>query len=190
MIFREYNKGSIFILLLLVITTLCSCKNSDQLNKKEELIVEANSFMNKSIQFAPLFHGHSNSLDLALWNRGNKIILYIDSLDCTSCTFNEIRRWNSYNKELERLNTCIVIICNSSDVKSINKVKEDMHLNYPIFLDTNQQFKLLNNISQKQMFQTFVVGSRNQVIWVGLPIRSEKTWKAFSAMIDLINIQK
>lgn len=170
-----------------MIVSLYSCKRNDQSNRMLKLTKEAESFMGESIQFAPLFFDSRNSLDTVLWNKKNKIILYLDSIDCTSCTFNEIRKWNIYGKELEKLNTDIIIICNYPDVKEVLDIKKITHVDYPIFFDVNRKFKLINDIPQEAMFQTFVVGSSNQVIWVGLPIRSKKSWKDFCLMMRLNN---
>lgn len=190
MIFRDCNKACIFIFLLSFIGSLSSCKGEIQSKKEQELIEEANSFMNRSIKFAPLFFDGRNPLDTTLWNRRNKIVLYLDSLDCTSCTFTEIRKWNVYNKELEKLRTDIVVVCNHPDTKAIYDVKKATYVNYPVFFDVDKRFKLVNNIPQETMFHTFVIGSTNQVIWVGLPIRSKESWENFCSMIELINAQK
>ncbi len=186
MIFLKFSRLYIFVILLMI-NILYSCNVSTKPERRLELTEQANSFMNRSIKFAPLFSDSRNSLKPILWNKKNKIILYIDSLYCTSCTFNEIRKWNKYYKELEQMNTEIVIICNHSEVNDVLDIREIAHINYPIFFDVNKRFKLANCIPKDAIFQTFVLGSNNQVIWVGLPIRSEESWERFCLMMTMYN---
>lgn len=189
MIFPKYCKFYIFTFLLLIVG-LYSCKKEAHSDIKLELTKKASAFMNRSILFASLFLDSRNSVDTVLWHKRNKIILYIDSLDCTTCTFNEIRKWNIYHEKLKKLNTDIVIICNYPNDKDVLDIRRIAHVNYPIFFDTNKQFKLINNMPQEAMFNTFVVGNNNQVIWIGLPIRSKKSWEDFCLMMRLYNENK
>lgn len=185
MIFRNYKK--LLFIFLLFVTAFYSCKNVTRQKTGTGSIQQVASFMNKSIEFASLFSDYRNSLDTVLWAKRNKIVLYLDSMNCTSCAFNEIRKWNMYSKELERLKTDIVIICNYSDVKAVLDVKEAVHVEFPVFFDADRRFKSTNNIPQDSMFHIFVVGFTNKVIWIGLPIRSSKSWEDFCSMIILSN---
>lgn len=187
MIFRNYKK--LLFIFLLFVTAFYSCKNVTRQKTGTGSIQQVASFMNKSIEFASLFSDYRNSLDTVLWAKRNKIVLYLDSMNCTSCAFNEMRKWNMYSKELERLKTDIVIICNYSDVKAVLDVKEAVHVGFPIFFDVDGRFKSTNHIPQDSMFHIFVVGFTNEVIWVGLPIYSNKSWKDFCSMIMLSNIE-
>lgn len=102
-------------LCLCCLLVLSSCRDTGA-EKIESSIKDGANFLNRSIRFAPLFLDYRNSLNSVLWEKKNKIILYLDSLDCTSCTFNEIRKWNLYNKDLIEMNTNIVIICRLSSL--------------------------------------------------------------------------
>lgn len=144
MIFRNYKK--LLFIFLLFVTAFYSCKNVTRQKTGTGSIQQVASFMNKSIEFASLFSDYRNSLDTVLWAKRNKIVLYLDSMNCTSCAFNEIRKWNMYSKELERLKTDIVIICNYSDVKAVLDVKEAVHVGFPIFFDVDGRFKSTNHI--------------------------------------------
>ena len=185
MIFRNYKK--LLFVFLLFVTAFYSCKDVTRQKTETGSIQQVASFMNKSIEFASLFSDNIIALDIVLWAKRNKIVLYLDSMNCTSCAFNEIRKWNMYSKELERLKTDIVIICNYSDVKAVLDVKEAVHVEFPVFFDADRRFKSTNNIPQDSMFHIFVVGFTNKVIWIGLPIRSSKSWEDFCSMIILSN---
>lgn len=92
MIFRNYKK--LLFIFLLFVTAFYSCKNVTRQKTGTGSIQQVASFMNKSIEFASLFSDYRNSLDTVLWAKRNKIVLYLDSMNCTSCAFNEIRKWN------------------------------------------------------------------------------------------------
>ena len=183
MMFQSFNKLCIFVFLMSV-TVFYSCNDAQS---KGDFIQEVTSFIGKNIQFASLFHDDRNSLDTILWSKRNKIIIYLDSIDCTSCAFNEIRKWNIYTQKLKELNTYIVIICSHPNVKAVRDIKKAVHIDFPIFFDIERNFELINDIPRKTIFQIFVVGTTNQVIWVGLPIRSKKSWEEFCSVIMLSN---
>lgn len=185
MIYQICRKKFMFLCLCCLLV-LSSCRDTGA-EKIESSIKDGANFLNRSIRFAPLFLDYRNSLNSVLWEKKNKIILYLDSLDCTSCTFNEIRKWNLYNKDLIELNTEIVIICSHPDVETVRNIKKSVFVDYPLFFDVDKHFVLENDVPKNAMFQAFVVGSTNQVIWVGLPIRSKESWEKFCSMIRLLN---
>lgn len=183
MMFRNYNKLYVAVFLL-SLSIFYSCKYS---KPKGDSIHEVTSFMGRSIHFASLFHDRINTLDTILWDKRNKIVIYLDSMNCTSCAFSEIRKWNRYTKDLKKLKTDIVIICSHPDAEAIRNMQKVMHVDFPVFFDIGKRFKAINRLPQEAIYQIFVVEGTNQVIWVGLPIHSKKSWEEFCSVIMLNN---
>lgn len=186
MMFRQFNLllvKQFFIYALLL--SLCACQDTP--SSKQDIAMEANTFLNSNIHFSSLAQCNDINDLLPLWNKRNKIIIYLDSSYCTTCAFKDLKQWKSQYSELKKLNSEIFIICNLSDKQLVNRMKKDAHIDYSLFFDLGNKFMDENKIPRNPIFQTFVIGAANTVVWVGSPIYTRKTWFDFCDMMEALN---
>lgn len=172
-----------FILLLLIVVYLfSSCRKDIQ----QESLREGRSLLSKKISFSNIYCLESDTTANALFDNQYKIIIYLDSVFCTPCAFDDITIWRSYIKILNELNTKIILICNHPNSQTVRSYMEEAQINLPILFDRNETFKKQNNLPKEQKFQTFVVDSSRTVIWVGSPVYNKESWKAFCKMMKAL----
>lgn len=76
----------------------------------------------------------------------NKVLIYIDSVGCTSCKL-QLSRWKelkAYTDSLTNGSLPYVFIFQSSDSKKIKGVTKLDHFDHPVYLDRNADFVKLN----------------------------------------------
>ena len=65
-----------------------------------------------------------------------------------------------------------MVISDSSIYTEINK--KEIHFEYPVIFDTNNEFQKSNNLAQNNIFHTMLLNKSNKVILIGNPINNTK----------------
>ena len=118
------------------------------------------------------------TLDSCILVNDFTIFCYIDSADCTVCSMQWLNLWSHRENELEKLNTGIVLIVNNTDEKAVNDAIEHLQLRFPVVLDNFSNIKKSNPIFMSKN-SVLTINKEKEVIWLGIPIESEKTWNLF-----------
>ena len=138
-----------------------SCKNANKLH----IVIE-----NQSV------------LDSCILSKNYTIICYIDSANCTTCSMQWLQLWVAYMDELKEMNTGITLVVNNSDEEAVRDALDQLLLHFPVTFDTSSTFKQNNKLLLTQQ-SVFAVNKKKEVVWLGLPIESEKTWNQFCKTI-------
>lgn len=102
----------------------------------------------------------------------NKVLIYIDSVGCTSCKL-QLSRWKelmAYTDSLTNGSLPYVFIFQSSDSKKIKGVTKLDHFDHPVYLDRNADFVKLNPLPDNSSFHTFLLDKNNKVLVIGNPV--------------------
>lgn len=168
------------ILLILGGLVILSCSN-----KKQE-VNNLKSYLGDTIDFC----GLKGSESLQKSNESNKILVFLDSVNCTTCSMDNIIMWDRHVADLRKYNLDIIVLCNHSNPYVINKYMLDFGIEYPVLLDSHNMLKKKYRFLENERYQTFVVNSDNKIIWIGSPIMKKEYWESFCKMMELMRKSK
>lgn len=95
--------------------------------------------------------------------------------DCYPCLA-QLKLWNSFiNKILKERKILFNFYIVISDTLMYRKINEkELHFDYPVIFDLDDQFKKLNKLENNDVLQTFLLDQTNKVIVIGNPINNPK----------------
>lgn len=170
--FDNYLKYARFAFCVFAMTIFINC-NNNKIKNDVELILSQDLIVNYSdmdtVKIGSLCHNKKSSL---------RIISYIDSLNCTSCSFEHIYMWEDL---IDKMRDCKgnlsveFIFSNANNIR--NDEWEELTKFIPdisIFIDSSNSFIKRNpQIKSNPMLHTFLVDSTNKVLLVGNPIKNK-----------------
>lgn len=118
-----------------------------------------------------------------------KLIVYTDSIGCTTCAINHIHLWESYIDYSKQINNQLRFYFIFSPMKSeLRKIKlmiANTILDYPILLDSLREFEKLNpHLPKSRALHTFLLDENNKVILVGNPLQNKKIKDMFYKIVE------
>lgn len=118
-----------------------------------------------------------------------KFVVYIDSLECASCSMKKINEWDfivdSIVQISNRINVYFILTPRKVNLYSVRKVLISEGVRYPILIDTLGEFERLNpHLPKNQALHTFLLDENNRVILVGNPLRNEKIKEMFYKIVE------
>lgn len=165
--------NKLFILTICILS-LCSC----QQNKDKSLIALVQEWQGKEIQFPmqnPVFVNLSgDTVPLLDQETSYKVLMYIDSIGCTTCKF-KLAEWKKFINVADSIcrgDISFYFIITPNNLEQIKyKVKRE-NFTYPICYDLNGEMNKINNFPKKIDYQTFLLSNDNRVIAIGNPINN------------------
>ncbi len=164
----------LFCLLLLFIF-ISSCKDIE----KRQISSLIQEWEGKEIVFPvnPVFINQDG--DTVIFNYSNskyRILLYIDSIGCTSCKL-RLPQWKEFIQELnsfKRNEVAFIFYSHQKNKKELSYIVKRDDFIYPICIDQQSEFYRLNKIPNNSSFQTFLLDNKNRVMAIGNPIHNPK----------------
>ena len=168
---------------------LCSCVNN-------RLVKDMEKFMNQQISFPMEYKAIWNAKDTVLTDFSEvpiKLVIWYDSLGCTSCEAGKMRIWNDVVAEADSLSQWFRIIYlftpKKEDLNKVTAAIKGDKFNYPVFIDQNATFIKQNpNLPKNRRLHSFLLDKNNRVIIVGNPLHNPTLWQfyknAIKKMID------
>ena len=118
-----------------------------------------------------------------------KLVIYVDSLECTSCRLSHLYEYNSLSKAATsqgKFMLALIITPSREDCSSIQK--EIKHRAYPfdVYVDELGTFMQLNSfIPSSIKYHAFLVNQSNYPIMIGDPTKGNKLNELFHSIIDV-----
>lgn len=167
------NMKNIYVLILL--TLLFSCQESE----KKKIMRIVSEWQDKEIIFPEnlvFTRFGTDTVDTPFSQSEYKILMYVDSIGCTSCKL-QLPRWKNFIQLLD--STCqdsipVIIFLNSNNIKDIQYILKRDKYNLPVCIDREDSLNKLNNFPQEISLQTFLLDKNNKVKAIGNPIHNEK----------------
>lgn len=162
-------------MLLLFLSLIFSCQDG----KRSQIISLLQEWEGKEIIFPEksiISIQYSDTLSQLLIDSEYKILTYIDSAGCTDCKL-KLFLWNKLIHAVDSLNgmnVSFIFYSNMRNKDELERLIRRDNFAYPIFLDVQNQFYQLNNLSANITYQTFLLDRSNRVIAIGNPISSNK----------------
>lgn len=121
-----------------------------------------------------------------------KFVVYMDSLDCTSCNMAHINDWNSVmgkaNREVPVQFVFIFDISKNSRLDIIDMYKSRRFL-HEVYLDSNQVTIRHNSILKKSIYHMTLIGKNGKILYAGNPINSTKAEDKLMRILTQVDVQ-
>lgn len=116
-----------------------------------------------------------------------KMVIYIDSTECSSCRIGHLSEYESLAKEATYSGNFLLVIIISPPRKDFEYTRHLLELYnnpFPVYLDRNHSFRKENTfIPDDIRFHAFFIDANNRPILVGDPTRSDKTQELFKRVL-------
>ena len=149
-------------MLLLFLSLIFSCQDG----KRSQIISLLQEWEGKEIIFPEksiISIQYSDTLSQLLIDSEYKILTYIDSAGCTDCKL-KLFLWNKLIHAVDSLNgmnVSFIFYSNMRNKDELERLIRRDNFAYPIFLDVQNQFYQLNNLSANITYQTFLLDRSN-----------------------------
>jgi len=101
-----------------------------------------------------------------------KVLIYVDSLGCTSCKL-QLDRWKKFITYVDSVSGNRIpfyFVLQTNREKKLARILRNSEFDYPVYIDRENLVEKLNKFPPKIMFQTFLLDRDNQVKVIGSPV--------------------
>ncbi len=118
-----------------------------------------------------------------------KLIIYTDSLDCSSCRITHLYEYEEILDYCDGIGDGLLPIFIFSPpqlkIKEVMQALEIAQFNYPVFIDSQSFFKASNDhLPQDNRFHTFLLDKNSNVVLAGDPIYNLPLWELYKQTIS------
>lgn len=119
-----------------------------------------------------------------------KMVVYIDSTECTPCSLSKLRFWNPLIKKARTakkgIDYVFIVAPKPSEMDDINLELSITDLKSSIYLDTAYIFRKENpSIPNDQKYHSFLIDDKNKIKFVGSPILNKKILNLYKETLCL-----
>ena len=173
-----------------IVLTGCILLSLSSCSERQKLRKTMSKFVQSEIQIPDDLECMYNR-ELTIINKDTlkpyKLIVYYDSLDCSSCRISHLMDLYPLYDMADTSNFSVITIF-SPKTDDLEEVELQLKIaNHPecIYIDSNHGFCRLNkSIPLDQRFHCFLVNNQNRPIFVGNPIESTKLYKIFIEVLQ------
>jgi len=176
------------LLLMIVVLSLFSCKKDERRTETEKIVTE---WIGKEIIFPLDYECNLLKKDTALCagllNADYKILIYVDSMGCTTCKL-RMYEWKQLIQKADSIfaknELSFLFFFHPKDKKELKYLFVRDHFDYPVFIDNSDQINKLNHFPDKQSYQCFLLDKDNKVVMIGNPVQNPGIWKLYKEQIS------
>jgi len=108
--------------------------------------------------------------------------------DCYPCLA-QLKNWSAFVNDVSKEHkVSFYIYVYISDTLVYNELnRKEIHFNYPVIFDQNDQFKKLNSLNKNEIFHTMLLDHSNKEIIIGNPIINPKLRELYKQTIRTYN---
>ena len=173
---------SVFLVFVSIALSFCACDNNTREVKKVH-----RAWIGKTIRFPADIHPEMSGKDTSwqIQETPYKILLYIDTVGCTSCKLLLIV-WNKLIEEVEadmRGQVSFLFYFHPKDKKELNFIFRKDRFYHPVFIDDDNKIGRLNKFPQQIEYQCFLLNKDNRVVYMGNPTLNPHIWEMYKRII-------
>lgn len=160
--------------LFLALILFFGCKENNQKKEVKRIVKE---WQNKEVVFPPnlVFTKYGkDTLNFEIPPSSYKIIMYVDSIGCTSCKL-QLHKWKKFISEVDSVTNGevpILFFFHPKDLREISYLLKRDGIDIPVCIDINDDINTFNHFPSQQEFQTFLLNDENKVVFIGNPIHN------------------
>ena len=117
-----------------------------------------------------------DTVDFTYQDADYKVLVYVDSVGCTSCKL-QLDRWKKVIKEMTEetgKDIPFLFYFHPKDMKELRYLTRRDSFTYPVCFDEKDELNVLNRFPLDMTFQTFLLDEENRVVSVGNPVHNPK----------------
>lgn len=183
------NKIIGYTSLLFLVLTMSSCKKKNQTKDIVKIITE---WQNKKIAFPDdmifTYYGQ-DTIEYKIPQSEYKILLYVDSIGCTSCNLN-LNQWSKFITEIDSLTSNqvpVLIFFHPKDKREIVHLLKRDAITIPVCFDMDDKLNTINNFPTRGDLQCFLLDKEDKVVGIGNPINNPQIKEMYREQISSIN---
>lgn len=182
------RRSNISLCTFLLCMGMCiSCKNNEK-GKIARLVTE---WQGKEIQLPKnsIFTIQGKDTVQVATNAEHKILVYVDSIGCTSCKL-QLHKWKEWISEVDSVTNGAVqflFYLTPKNLKEARYITRRDDFTHPLCIDLNNEIGRMNHFPKEDMFHTFLLDADNRVKVIGNPIHNKAV---HSLYIDAITENK
>lgn len=152
-----------YIFLFIVMITFLSCKEKE----RETITRLVQEWQGKKIQFPETIQFSryaTDPIDYQIPDSSYKVLVYIDSIGCTSCKL-QLPKWKEFIKQVDSIsnqNIPFLFFFHPRDYKEILSILKRDRFDYPVCIDRKDELNKLNRFPSTGMFQTFLLDKNDK----------------------------
>lgn len=178
---------NIFIILICIVLFGSACSN-----RERQFTKEIKKLQSRAIQLPSkglIMQLGTELRKINVNEKGLKLVVYADSVGCTTCAINHIDSWERFVNYAKQFNDQLKFYFIFSPMKEELRRTQLMIANtifdYPILLDTLGEFEKLNpHLPKNRAFHVFLLDENNNVILVGSPMHNKKIEEMFYKIVE------
>jgi len=179
------------IVTIVSVIILCSCQND---NRTGDAVKIVKAWTGKEIIFSKLLLHSSMTGDsphFDLYSDNCKILLYVDSLGCTSCRLN-LSDWKMIMEESDTIffrkpDFVFIFQPKKDGLTELQSILKQKGFRYPVFIDSENEMSNLNIFPSNPDYLCFLLDGNNNVLLVGNPSHNTGIWALYKKVIRNIN---
>lgn len=152
---------------------------------KQQILEMQGKTINLNLKKADVYYnGRDTSYNNA---EAVKLIVYVDSLSCSTCFLNNMMTYYGINDSLVKHGGHLIIILHPKRAK-VDEIREKVIMDkYPFYctVDSENEFLTTNNIPENRLLHAFMLDNKNKIILVGDPSRNSKIKELFIEQLFL-----
>lgn len=117
-----------------------------------------------------------DTVDFTYQEADYKVLVYVDSIGCTSCKL-QLDRWKKVINEMTEetgKDIPFLFFFHPKDMKELRYLTRRDSFTYPVCFDEKDELNALNRFPSDMTFQTFLLDKDNKVVSVGNPVHNPK----------------
>lgn len=178
-------KNLIYIFSCASLLLFQSCRPSES-ESMERLL---NQWHGKEIQFpsVPKFAVYGeDTVEMGISSENYKIVHYLDSTGCTTCKM-DLDRWKTFIGYMDSVSqssvSCLIYI-HATRKREVKIALKEGRFDYPVCLDTSNEFNRLNGLPLNPVFQTLLLDKDNKVVAMGDPVKNPRVKELYLNIIS------
>jgi hypothetical protein len=180
--------GQCIIFAALIAICLSSCKKNKH---KEDAVKIVKEWTGKEIKFPkgiPCTSMEKDTTCVDLYANNYKILLYVDSLGCTSCRL-KLAEWKKIISESDSVFSnppefIFFFQPKQKDERELQHILKNNGFRHPVFIDKENEINKLNKFPSKPEYQCFLIDKNNKIVIIGNPSYNRGIWDLFKRTIS------
>ncbi|MDR1368769.1 MAG: DUF1573 domain-containing protein [Dysgonamonadaceae bacterium] len=126
-----------------------------------------------------------DTLSHGLFQKPYKILLYVDSMGCTSCKL-RMPEWKKIIQETDSIapdQVGFLVFFYPRSIKELDYMLMRDQFDYPVFVDEHNEIDKKNQFPKEMSFQCFLLDENNKVLVVGNPSINPQIWELYKQKI-------
>lgn len=122
-----------------------------------------------------------------------RFVVFMDSLDCTSCNLARLNDWNAVMAKSNRVVPVkFVFIFDISTNKRLDIIEmyKRTYFFHDIYLDTNHVAIRQNPILKQSIYHNIMIGKDGKILYVGNPVNNIKSEDKLMQILRQLNVEK